>query len=317
MRMKRCDLSVVIPVHNEADNIPALTSRLAETLTGMRVSHEVVFVDDGSTDDTVARLEAARAEILPGMRILVLSRNFGHQAALDAGLDHAIGDAVAMMDGDLQDPPELLPELFAKLDEGHDGAYAVRASREGETALKRWSCLAFYRLLSFLSQVPIPPDTGDFRIISRRLVDAVRDMPERTRFLRGMISWAGFDQVAVPYERPGRYKGASSYSWGRLMQLALDGITSFSVVPLQLCGIAGTLMAAVTAGFALFITRLKLLRENLPWGWASLVVLITAIGSLQLIALGIIGEYMGRIYKEVKRRPSYLVKAEIGGTANR
>jgi len=317
MRMKRCDLSVVIPIHNESANITALTERLANVLGEMNVGHEVIFVDDGSTDDSVRKLEEARARVLPAMRILVLSRNFGHQAALDAGIDHARGEAVAMMDGDLQDPPELLPELFAKLREGHDGAYAVRSTREGETPLKRWGCTVFYRLLSFLSQVPIPLDTGDFRIISRNLVDAVRDMPERTRFLRGMISWAGFDQVAVPYERPGRYKGVSSYSWGRLVQLALDGITSFSVVPLQVCGIAGTLLAAVTAGFALFITRLKLLREHLPWGWSSLVVLITAIGSVQLIALGIIGEYLGRIYKEVKRRPSYLVKAEIGEPAER
>jgi len=312
--MRKCDLSVVIPVHNESDNIPTLTSRLAATLKKMNISHEVVFVDDGSTDDTVAKLETARALELPEMRIIILSRNFGHQAALDAGLDHACGNAVAMMDGDLQDPPELLPELFNKLREGHDGAYAVRKIREGETMIKRLSCLTFYRLLAFLSQVPIPPDTGDFRIINRRLVDAVREMPERTRFLRGMISWAGFDQVAVAYERPGRYLGTSSYSWSRLIQLALDGITSFSVVPLQICGIAGTLMALITAGFALFITRLKLLRENLPRGWPSLVVLITAIGSIQLLALGIIGEYMGRIYKEVKRRPSYLIKSEISGS---
>jgi len=301
-------LSVVVPAHNEAPGVDGMAARLFGVLDGLGEPWEVVFVDDGSTDDTWERLRAIRAG-RKSVRLLRLSRNFGQQAAITAGMDQARGQAVAILDADLQDPPELLPEFIARWRAGCEVVYGVRATRQ-ESWPRRSAYWLFYRLLARVSAREIPRDSGDFCLMDRRVVDVLARMPERNRFLRGLRSWVGFRSAGVPYDRPARAAGRPSYTVRALVGLALDGIASFSYVPLRLSAIVGAFVALLGVGVGIWaaVSRLLMTVPAIPPGWASTVVLICVIGGTQLVALGIIGEYLARVYDEVKQRPTYIVR---------
>ena len=300
------EISVVIPVFNEEENIPALYSRVTAALQGTGLDHELIFVDDGSGDESLKRLHAV-GEKDPRVTIVELSRNFGHQVAISAGLDHARGKAVMVMDADLQDPPEVLPEFIKKWQEGHDVVYAVRKNRK-EGWGKRLAYSAFYRLLHRTANIDIPLDAGDFCIMDRKVVDLLMAMPERNRFVRGIRSWVGLDQVGLAYERHSRQAGRSRYTFTRLVCLALDGFISFSYLPLRLIAIAGALVSLFSIFMAVFYAAKKLLVGLNPPGFATLTVAIFFFAGVQLLTIGVIGEYVGRIFEEVKRRPLYVVR---------
>jgi polyisoprenyl-phosphate glycosyltransferase len=307
-------LSVVVPVFNEEDTLPELYRRLAAALA--QEEHELVLVDDGSRDGSWAVLRTLAGSDRR-VRLLRLSRNWGHQAAITAGLDAARGDAVVVMDGDLQDPPELIPELLARWREGYDVVYAVRAERAGESRFKRATASLYYKLLRRLSGSEIPADAGDFRLMSRRVVDALAAMPERARFLRGMTSWVGFTQTGVEYRRDARYAGESKYPLRKMLRFALDGITSFSTVPVQFVAWLGfTLVVFCFAvlGWALYT---RFFTNQATPGWTSLLVVVLLLGGVQLLSLGIIGQYVARIFDESKGRPLYFVaeRVESAGVA--
>lgn len=301
-------LSVVVPVYDEEATLRELHRRLSAALPPDE-PHELIFVDDGSTDGSwpVMR-ELAAAD--PSLRLVRLSRNFGHQAAITAGLDAARGAAVVVLDADLQDPPEVIPELVARWRDGYDVVYAVRAERAGESTFKRATSAVFYRLLRRLSGEEIPANAGDFRLMSRRVVDALAAMPERARFLRGMTSWVGFRQVGVEYRRDARYAGRSKYPLRRMLRFALDAITSFSTVPVRLVawlGFALVTFCLVVLGWALYT---RFFTDHATPGWTSLLVVVLLLGGVQLLSLGIIGQYVARIFDEAKQRPLYFV-AEV------
>jgi len=304
-------LSVVVPLYNEAGNVAPLLARLGEVLDGLRdrTDYEIVLVDDGSTDATAA---AVRAEMQRRRNVVFvrLSRNFGHQLAATAGLEIAVGDAVVLMDGDLQDPPELIATFLEKWGQGFDVVYAVRRTRPGESRFKLLTARAFYRLINRLTKISIPMDTGDFRLMSRRVVDALRRSPERNRFLRGMVSWVGFNQTAVEYDRDPRYTGSTKYPLGKMLRFAMDGITSFSDIPLRFASYVGFIVSAVAFIYAITVVAFKLFSLRPPAytpGWASTIVAVLFLGGVQLMSLGILGEYLGRVYDEVKGRPLYLI----------
>jgi polyisoprenyl-phosphate glycosyltransferase len=271
-------------------------------------SFELVIVNDGSKDDTGALLDRIAAED-PRVRVIHLSRNFGHQAALTAGLEHAIGDVVAMIDADLQDPPELIPQMVEQWEAGSDVVYAVRKQREGETAFKLATASWFYKLFDKLAQVDLEPNSGDFRLLDRRALDALLTMTERSRFLRGMTVWVGFRQTAVPYERDARLAGETKYTLRKMLRFSLDAIASFSHVPLQLATYVGLLSAGLAFVAIPVVVGLHFAGSYLP-GFGTLTIAILLLGGIQLIALGVIGEYVGRIYDEVKHRPLYIVREE-------
>jgi glycosyltransferase involved in cell wall biosynthesis len=298
-------LSVVIPVYNEVENIPILYERLIGVLDGAKLDFEIVFVDDGSTDDSIKCLNKIGTS---DKRVIVveLARNFGHQVAITAGLDHARGRAVAVMDADLQDPPEALPQFIAKWREGHDVVYAIRECRK-EGWLKRTSYRVFYKLLHHIAHIDIPLDAGDFCVMDRRVVDLLKSMPERNRFVRGIRSWVGLKQVGLPFERHARHAGISKYTVGRLIVLALDGFISFSYVPLRVISILGLSVSLLSLILAVFFFVKKLVQGLSPPGYASLIVSIFFLAGIQLITLGVIGEYVGRIFEEAKRRPMYVL----------
>ena len=306
-------LSVVVPCYNEESVLPTTHRRLVEALEGGldTDSFELVYVNDGSKDGTLALLrQLQRAD--GRVRVVSFSRNFGHQLAVSAGLEHAAGDAVVAIDADLQDPPEVIPQLVERWREGYDVAYAVRSIRVGEPRWRLWAINTFYRLINRLSDPPIPLDTGDFRLLDRKVVNVLLSMPERDRFVRGMVTWIGFRQVSVPYQRAPRFAGESKYPILKLLKLALDGVTSFSVVPLKLAttmGFGSIGIALLGSAYAIYV---RLFTDHHPTGWASLFVAVLFMGGVQLVSLGIIGEYIGRIYGEVKRRPLYLVAERLG-----
>jgi len=301
-------LSVVIPVFNECAVLDPLFGRLFPALERIGEPFEVIVVDDGSTDETWEKLREARSAAR-NLRLFRLSRNFGQQAAITAGMDQARGRAVVLMDADLQDPPELVAGFVEKWREGCEIVYGVRARRR-EGILKRMAYHSFYRILGRIASLEIPKDAGDFCLMDRRVVDILRRMPERNRFLRGLRSWVGFRQAGVSYDRPLRCGGKPSYTFYRLFQLALDGIVSFSYLPLRLSAVTGALVAVIGIGFAVFaaVARIFFMRTPIATGWASMVVLLCLIGGTQLIVLGIMGEYLARIYDEVKQRPSYVIR---------
>ncbi len=308
-------VSIVLPCYDEAEvlgatlpRLAALADRLAERFG---LATEIVAVDDGSADATLDILRAVTRED-PRLRVVALSRNFGHQIAVTAGIDAARGDAVALIDADLQDPPERIEDMVALWREGYDVVYGRRTERPGETAFKRATAAGFYRLLDRLSEVSIPLDTGDFRLMSRPVVEALKAMPERHRFLRGMVAWAGFRQTALPYARAERAAGRSKYPLGRMLRLALDGILSFSARPLQIATGLGVLAAGLALLGILYALVLRLFTDIWVEGWTLLFIAVLFLGGVQLVALGIIGEYVGRIYDEAKRRPLYLVRERIG-----
>ncbi len=305
-RDERPELSVVIPAYNEEENLDALYTRLVAALDPLGMSYELIFVNDGSRDRTLPMLQQLAAA--DGRVVVVdLARNFGHQIAISAGLDHARGDGVIVMDGDLQDPPEVLPQFIAKWREGYEVVYAVREKRK-EGPLKRAAYSLFYRLLKRVSQIDIPLDAGDFCIMDRRVVDLLNGMPERNRFVRGIRSWVGLNQTGLAYERHARHAGRPKYTFTRLLYLALDGLVSFSYLPLRLISMAGLAVSLMSILIALFYTVQKLTIGLSPPGFATLVVAIFFLSGIQLITIGVIGEYVGRIFEEVKARPLYVVR---------
>lgn len=305
-------LSVVVPCFNEEAVLYETHRRLTNVLHELRdIDYELIYVDDGSRDRTPAILQQLQAED-ERARVVGFSRNFGHQTAVSAGIAHAAGDAVVLIDADLQDPPEIIPQFLACWRDGYHVAYGVRTDRPGETKFKVATAKAFYRLLNRVSETEIPLDTGDFRLMDRQVVDALQKMPERDRFVRGMVSWLGFRQVAVPYQRQARMAGESKYPLFKMLRFALDGITSFSVAPLKLAtwmgfGVSG--LAVIGILYALFN---RLFTNNWITGWTAMFIAVLFLGGVQLLSLGIVGEYIGRIYGEVKRRPLYIVQEKHG-----
>jgi len=301
------ELSVVIPLYCEESNLDYLFERLETTVVDLSMKYEFICIDDGSKDDTLNRL-VQHHHRNPNIKVIALSRNFGKEIALTAGLDYAQGSAVIPIDADLQDPPELIANLVAKWKEGYDVVYAKRRSRQGETWLKKVTATWFYRLISAMSSTPIPPNTGDFRLLDRRVVEALKQLPERTRFMKGLFAWVGFRETYIEYDRPPRHSGSTKWNYWRLWNFALDGITSFSAVPLKIWGYVGFLFSLVAFCYATFLViRVLVIGIDVP-GYASLMVAILFLGGIQLMGIGIIGEYLGRIFEEVKARPLYLVR---------
>ncbi len=298
-------VSVVVPLYDEGPNLGRLHAGLVGALGPLGLSYELLFVDDGSRDETPGRLDGLRA-VDPRVAVLRLSRNFGHQAAVSAGLDHARGDGVIVMDGDMQDPPEVLPRLVAKWREGYDVVYAIRAKRK-EPAYKRIGYHAFYRIWNAVSDLDIPLDSGDFCLMDRRVVDALNRLPERVRFVRGLRTFVGFRQVGVAYERAARDGGRPKYTLRALVGLAIDGLVSFSGHPLRLMSYLGAATAGLAALMIVWVLVDALRNHTAPRGWASLIATVLMIGSIQMIGMGIVGEYVRLIFLESKGRPSYIV----------
>ena len=299
-------LSVAVPVHNEEQVLPELLQRLTAVLDALPGGpHEMVFVDDGSSDGSLSILEAASSR---DTRVVVvsLSRNFGHQAALSAALDQVTGDATLVMDGDLQDRPEEIPRLVAKLQEGFDVVYAQRVRRK-EGTLLRTAYFLFYRLITSLSELRLPLDAGDFSIMSRRVVSEIRSAPEHNRYLRGLRTWVGFRQVGLEVERAERFAGTSKYSFGALVRLGFDGIFAFSTAPLRAAAVLGAVGMALSTLFALYSIYARVVLHRSPQGFTAIIVVVTFLAGLNLFFLGIIGEYLGRVYEEAKARPLYVV----------
>ena len=304
-------LSLIIPMHNEAEVLPTTLAAIHAVLGELGVDYEIIGVDDGSTDatfDVLSRLSASDAR-LKGLR---LSRNFGKEAALSAGLDHCRGDMVVPIDADLQDPPALIADFITLWEAGYDVVYGVRTERRSDTFFKRATAGAFYRIFNRISDVPIPGDTGDFRLMDRVVVEALRGLPERNRFMKGLFAWVGFRQVGVPYSRPERVAGTTSFNGPRLFRFALDGITAFSTAPLRVWSLFGLAGAAAALGYALFLIAVVLVRGRDIPGYASLMVVLLLFSSFQMIALGVFGEYLGRMYQEIKGRPLYIVSDRVG-----
>lgn len=301
---------MAIPVHNEEAVIPELVARLEKALSSIEGGpHQVVWVDDGSTDSSVLLLEEA-AQRNPGFLVVVLSRNFGHQAALTAALDHVSGNATVLMDADLQDRPEAIPLFLEKYREGYEIVYARRVSRK-ESIWLRTSYRIFYRVLNSISDMHIPMDAGDFGLVSSRVVGELRRLREHHRYLRGLRSWVGFRQIGIEIERDARFAGKPKYGIGRLFQLAFDGIFSFSTLPIRAAGVFGLLALLVSGLYSLYTLYAKLVLHISPQGFTAIIILVTFLSGVQLIFLAIIGEYMGRVYEEVKTRPVYVVDRVI------
>ena len=304
-------ISVVVPCYNEAGNLRALFERVDRALEDSPVAFELILVDDGSSDGTAQEMRALR-ERDGRVRFLRLSRNFGHEVASTAGIEHACGDAVVLIDADLQDPPEVIPEMIALWRGGHDVVYAVREERRGESTLKRWTSSLFYRILRRLSRVPIPVDTGDFRLMTRPVVDAFLRMRERNRFVRGMVAWTGYSTAAVTYRRDPRHSGETKYGFWSLLVLALDAVTAFSAAPLRLISVTGLFVTLLSMVAVLVVVYQKLILGIPIPGYAFLVTGVFFLGGVQILLLGAIGEYVGRIFTETQGRPLYLIR-ESGG----
>ncbi|OYW45969.1 MAG: glycosyltransferase [Sphingomonadales bacterium 12-68-11] len=304
-------LSVVVPCFNEAEVIEITHGRLSSALKAITPSYEIIYVDDGSRDATPELLSAIQ-QADPNTRFIRLSRNFGHQIAVTAGIEYARGAAVVLIDADLQDPPEVIADLVAKWEQGYHVVYAQRAVRQGESHFKLWTARIFYRLINRLSEVPIPLDTGDFRLMDRSVTTALKRMPERHRMLRAMTSWVGFRQVSVPYVRAERFAGESKYPLKKMIAFALDGIVSFSAIPLKVVTFFGFGFSALSALGILYALMMRLLTDVWVPGWTLIFISVMLVGGLQFIFLGVIGEYIGRIYSEAKGRPLYLVMQELG-----
>ncbi len=300
-------LSVVVPAYNEQDALPEFQRRLDEVLNELDLDAEVVYVNDGSSDATGVLLQAMQQQD-GRIAVLSFSRNFGKEIAMSAGLDYARGDAVVIIDADLQDPPELIPELVGHWRQGYDDVYARRISRDGESLVKRWTAHAFYRVIRRLSQIDIPPDTGDYRLLSRRAVEALRQLREQHRFMKGLFNWVGFERKEVLYRRDKRAAGKTKWNYWRLWNFALEGITAHSTAPLRLASYLGMLVALFAFAYAVYVAYDKLAHGNPVAGYPSLMVALLFLGGVQLITLGIIGEYLGRMFDESKHRPLYVVK---------
>lgn len=309
--MKNNILSIVIPVYNEEDNIPVLYERLSEVLKGLEVDYEIVFVDDGSSDSSWEIIRELHKKD-NSVRAIKFSRNFGHQIAITSGIDNAIGDAVITMDADLQDPPEVIPRLVDKWKAGYEVVYAVRERREGENFLKRGFAWLFYRVLKKITKIDIPSDVGDFRLLSRKVVEELKKLKEHYRFVRGLSSWIGFKQTGVQFVRDARFKGKPKYSFWKSLRLALNGIVSFSIAPLQLASYMGFIVSIFSFLYAIWAIIARFALNRAIPGWTSIIVVVLFLGGVQLLTLGIIGEYIGRTYGEIKRRPLYVIDKKLG-----
>lgn len=304
-------ISIVVPMYNEETNVESFYKRLKNVLDQLGEAYEIICVNDGSTDGTLGKLLELREED-PNLKIIDFSRNFGKEIALTAGINYSSGEAVIPIDADLQDPPEVIPELVSKWREGYDVVYATRIEREGETWLKRFTADLFYRVAERLCYVKIPRNTGDFRLMSRQVVDALKLLEERNRFMKGIFAWVGFPSTQVYYRREPRAAGKTKWNYWKLWNFALEGITSFSYIPLQLATYLGFMVAFFALGYACFIViRTLIFGREVP-GYASLMTSILFLGGVQLICIGILGEYIGRIYTEVKRRPLYIIRKTWG-----
>lgn len=301
------ELSVIIPIYNEEANILALHERLVQVIQPMVISYELIFVNDGSSDSSLSLLKQL-AKKDAGVRFIDLSRNFGHQIAVTAGLDLSKGNAVVIIDADLQDPPELIEGLYQKWKEGHEIVYAKRISRKGESLMKKWTAKLFYRIMRRITHIDIPLDTGDFRIIDRKVVDVLGEMPEQEKFLRGQISWMGFSPTFIEYEREERRGGETGFTYSKMIRFALDGITSFSDFPLRVASVAGFVVSGVAFLLMIYAILMKLYSDTYVQGWASMMITILFLGGIQLIGIGIIGEYISRISNNVKQRPTYIIR---------
>ena len=303
-------LSIVVPVFNEQEVLPEFHRRTCAVLGCLAMDSEIIYVNDGSSDGTIAvlnQLAAADSRI----RILDLSRNFGKEIALTAGLDHAHSDAVVVIDADLQDPPELIPDLIARWVEGYDVVYAQRMSREGEGSIKKLTAYLFYRVIRRVSNIDLPPDTGDFRLLSRRAIEALSQLRERNRFMKGLFAWIGYPQIAVAYSRAPRFAGRTKWNYWKLWNFALEGITSFSCAPLKVATYVGMLTATAAFAFGLYILLQTVFFGNPVPGYPSLMVAIAFLGGMQLLGIGVLGEYISRMFVESKNRPLYLLKTKI------
>ncbi len=308
------ELSVVVPVFNEAAVLPELQRRLSAVLASCGADHEVLYIDDGSSDESPAVLLAAAAADAR-VRVLRFSRNFGHQAAVTAGIEHARGAAIVVIDADLQDPPEVIPELVAQWRAGFEVVSAVRAVREGESAIRLFLIRVFYRLLQRMSSVDLTPDVGDFRLLDRRVADALNGLPERNRYVRGLVRWLGFRHTEVPYRRAGRFAGETKYPYTKLVRLAVDGITSFSTLPLRMVAYLGFVVSALSLLVVVYALYGRLIEGRAPEGWASVLIVVALLSGVQLMATGVLGTYLSRVFEEVKGRPLYVIASDTAATA--
>lgn len=299
--------SIIAPIFNEFESLPELHRRVAEVMDGIGEPWELLLIDDGSTDGSTDRIRELAAQD-KRIRPIIFARNFGHQIAVTAGLDYSRGDAVVIIDADLQDPPELIAEMAARWREGYEVVYAVRAEREGESAFKLWTASLFYRIIYRITDVKIPMDTGDFRLMDRKVVNVMNTMREKARFLRGMSAWVGFRQIGVPYKRAARFAGTTKYPFRKMLKLAITAITGFSHLPLQIATWIGFVAAGISMIFIPVVIIERLIGNQAFFGQATTLVMVLFLGGVQLICLGILGEYIGRIYDEVKGRPLYITR---------
>lgn len=299
-------LSVIIPIYNEEQNIPVLYTRMKQVLDSLGDTYELLFINDGSRDQSMRLIRELAAKDNK-VHFINFSRNFGHQIAVTAGLDACKGDQVVIIDADLQDPPELIAEMRAKMKEGYEVVYARRNKRSGESFMKRWTAKMFYRILAKITSIDIPLDTGDFRIMDRKIVDVLKHMPEQQKFLRGQISWAGFRQTYITYDRDQRNAGETGYTYKKMIRFALDGITSFSNWPLKVATITGFVVSGITFLIALYALYARFVSKDYVPGWTSLILAVLFIGGVQLITIGIIGEYISRLSANVRNRPLYII----------
>ncbi|MDA3910883.1 MAG: glycosyltransferase family 2 protein [Bacteroidales bacterium] len=305
-KLRPIDISVILPVFNEAENLDNCQKSIAKTLENICSAYEILYVNDGSTDDSLDIIKQL-AKKNNSVKYLDLSRNFGQQAAISAGLEYCSGNRIVIMDADMQDPPELIAEMNQKMDEGFDVVYGKRKTRKGESFLKKFTARLFYRLLARITNVKIPMDTGDFRMISRKVADILKKMPERDRFIRGQVAWIGFKQTYVSYEREGRKKGRSAWSYKQMIRFAIDGITSFSDFPLRFATFLGIIVSFVSFILILWALYQRFIAHSYVQGWTSLILSVLFLGGVQLLSLGIIGEYISRIGSNVRRRPRYVI----------
>ncbi len=301
-------LTIVVPAYNEQEVLREFHRRVTEAICNLPFDYEILYINDGSTDSTLNVLVELRNSD-PHVSLVDLSRNFGKEIALSAGLDHARGDAVVVIDADLQDPPELIPELVNAWRDGYDVVYATRSAREGESIMKKLTAHLFYRAIQGVSRFKIPQDTGDFRLLSRRAVNALKQFREQHRFMKGLFAWIGYPQKSVPYRRDPRFAGETKWNYWKLWNFAIEGITSFTIAPLKIATYLGLVVALGSFGYGTFIIVRTLLFGNPVAGYPSLMVVILFLGGVQLVALGVIGEYLGRMFDETKGRPLYLVNA--------
>lgn len=300
------ELSIIIPIYNEEGNIPVLYNRLKSVADSIGVSYELIFINDGSKDASLP-LIINLANQDSNVKYINFSRNFGHQIAVTAGIDHCSGNAIAIIDADLQDPPELIQDLYNKMKDGFQVVYARRNSRSGESFMKKFTAKMFYRILARITSIKIPVDTGDFRIMDRKIVDVLKQMPEQQKYLRGQIAWAGFNQTFIYYNREVRLKGETGYTYRKMIRFALDGITGFSNLPLKIATLAGFFVSGITFIISLYALYSRFISKDYVPGWTSLILAVLFIGGVQLITIGLIGEYISRISDNVRSRPLYVL----------